>query len=340
MPIRELIVVNFAEVCRPWAWGQSLLAPPRKDANPRRAPEALHLRGAWAMARVAILGLAVVACTGSGELTGGSSPDAAAGTTPGDCTYDPDHPSSCTYWTCENVPTPLGNKTHCTSPNPPGMPHPGGDYTCPASGGGSYCPGDQGGGSGPWTCHADEFTLTCDRGSSGQPDAAAPRPDAAQPPPDAATPDAATPPPGSDCPMLGQQRWCDGPTYCGWGLQTCVASAGAWRWGACAEVSGRAPDTSCSCNYPYAFNRQCCERPDCLYVGERSVPCGGSNGQLCAPCGSSVDCANGYFCVNDGLAQFCSNPCLQASDCPSGYLCLLASGSPISLCVPASGTCP
>ena len=294
------------------------------------------------MGRIWISCLAVCACQTSGELTGGFGADGGGTTTSSSCNNDPDHPSSCTYWTCDNVPTQYGNKTHCTSPQPPGAPHPSGGYTCPPSGGGLYCPGTDSGGSN-WNCTATEFGLSCDSGPTPPeagvpppPDAAAPPPpDAAAPPPDAA----ATPPPGSNCPTLGQQRWCDGPTYCGWGLQTCQSSGGAWTWGACSEVAGRAPNTACSCMYPYAFHAQCCERADCLYVGERSVPCGGGNGQLCAPCGSSADCANSYYCVNDGLAQFCSHPCTTATDCGAGYLCLQASGSPVSFCVPSTGVC-
>jgi hypothetical protein len=62
----------------------------------------------------------------------------------------------------------FGTKTTCTATNPPGSPHPGGDYTCPATMGGIYCPGDNAGGSGPWMCHADDVgNLTCDRGPPG-----------------------------------------------------------------------------------------------------------------------------------------------------------------------------
>src|SRR5579884_1590510 len=77
-------------------------------------------------------------CSSSGNLTngGGAGTSGSGTTTSSNCAGDPDHPSSCTYWTCMNVPTQFGNKTHCTSPQPPGMPHPGGSYNCPASGGG------------------------------------------------------------------------------------------------------------------------------------------------------------------------------------------------------------
>jgi hypothetical protein len=65
-----------------------------------------------------------------------------------------------------NVPTEFGNKTHCTSPQPPGAGHPPGSYTCPATGGGLYCPpnGNPGGGGG-FDCTATAEILTCN--SSG-----------------------------------------------------------------------------------------------------------------------------------------------------------------------------
>ena len=116
---------------------------------------------AWAV-------LLVVGCGGN-ELTGGSS-GAGGGDNPNpvSCGGDPDHPSSCTYWTCMNVPSQYGNKTHCNAPNPPGG-QPPGSYTCPESGGGLYCPGPGAGGSGPWMCTATEFSIDCTRsgGSSG-----------------------------------------------------------------------------------------------------------------------------------------------------------------------------
>jgi hypothetical protein len=268
---------------------------------------------------------AAVGCTG-GDLSGphpGGVPDGGAVLT--SCQADPDMPSICTYWTCQNVPSQYGNKTHCESHQPPGAPHPPGGYSCPDSGGGVYCPGQTGGGSGPWDCHADEFNLTCDRGG--------------QPPPDAAPPDAAAPP-GSGCPTLGQQRWCDGPVYCGWGLQSCQDTGETWQWGACAEVSGRAPNTQCACGSPYQFNPQCCESSDCIYVGERSVPCS-TSGTLCSTCTSQSDCATGLYCVqSSATTQFCTRPCASATDCPSGYDCQAAAGSPIPVCTPSGGTCP
>jgi hypothetical protein len=68
-------------------------------------------------------------------------------------------------WMCMNLPS---GEISCTTTNPPGAPHPGGNYTCPAMNGGLYCPGNGAGGSGPWMCHTDDVgTLTCTRGGGG-----------------------------------------------------------------------------------------------------------------------------------------------------------------------------
>jgi hypothetical protein len=109
-----------------------------------------------------VLVLGVPACSGnlglsSGALGGGGT------YTSESCIGDPDHPQSCTYWTCLNVPTQYGNKTHCTAPNNNGQPP--GSYSCPQSG--EPCPGPNAGGSGPWTCSASAGTLTCDRQGGG-----------------------------------------------------------------------------------------------------------------------------------------------------------------------------
>ena len=117
----------------------------------------------WAIALAFVLG----GC-GDQQLTGGTGGAGAGDPNPVSCTGDPDLPQMCTYWTCMNVPTQYGYKTHCTATNPP-TGQPPGDYTCPASGGGLYCPGNGAGGSGPWMCTATEFSIDCTRsgGSSG-----------------------------------------------------------------------------------------------------------------------------------------------------------------------------
>ena len=100
---------------------------------------------------------------GGNELTGGNG-GASGGDNPNpvSCGGDPDHPDTCTYWTCMTVPSQYGNKTHCNATNPTGG-QPPGPYTCPASGGGLYCPGPGAGGSGTWDCTATEFSVDCTR---------------------------------------------------------------------------------------------------------------------------------------------------------------------------------
>jgi hypothetical protein len=162
------------------------------------------------------------------------------------------------------------------------------------------------------------------------------------------------------CPELGGQRWCDGAAYCSWGKQTCQTVDGALKWGPCIEGDPNnppnpAPDTSCSCYFPGSYAPQCCEQSDCAVIGQRQVPCGTVNGGgLCAPCGNDPDCASGSFCVHKVISniwdptggryintfeQFCSHQCSGAGDCPSNYDCITPPQSPISFCVPRSGTC-
>ena len=91
---------------------------------------------------------------GAGGLgTGGSSSSTS-------CACDPDNPASCTtdcsYWTCYNVPSGLGNKIHCDANVPGGSGYSPGSYSCPeiAVTGNPACPGMDAPGSGPWMCTA------------------------------------------------------------------------------------------------------------------------------------------------------------------------------------------
>src|SRR5215468_11153800 len=88
-------------------------------------------------------------CSDNGDINGNGG-NGGTTTTSNSCVGDPDHPMTCTFWTCMNVPTQYGTKTHCTAQNPPGSPQPPGGYTCPQTNGGVYCPGNDAGGSGPW----------------------------------------------------------------------------------------------------------------------------------------------------------------------------------------------
>lgn len=157
----------------------------------------------------------------------------------------------------------------------------------------------------------------------------------------------------------GQQRWCDGETYCSWGKQTCNPDG---TWGNCVEgdpTTGRTegPATQCSCYYPFAYNPECCETPDCLVQGTQPLPCNTQNGQLCEPCGSDDQCGSGicaramrYVTEIPGgrlgggtmfptIEQFCSRTCDDASQCGAGYNCVRPNGSPVRICVPTDGSC-
>src|SRR5262249_12393437 len=146
----------------------------------------------------------------------------------------------------------------------------------------------------------------------------------------------------------GTKKWCDGNNFCSWGQQECevdlvgslFAGHTVYHWGVCVEGNPRnppnpAPNTTCSCYYPFSYNPQCCENPaTCIVQGERQTPCGanlpGTDGQpggLCAPCGNDSDCGgtdSGKVCVrqrhsvadtpNGGgnlntVEQFCSRAC-------------------------------
>jgi hypothetical protein len=111
------------------------------------------------------------------------------------------------------------------------------------------------------------------------------------------------------------------------------------------------PDTMCSCWYPFQYNPECCERPDCIVQGSRQLPCSGTSGALCAPCADDSACASGLCArmlrvVNDvnGMQfttaeQFCTQFCNVDADCGGGYTCVMMSGSPIKACVPSDGSC-
>src|SRR5262245_5452455 len=133
------------------------------DAGPRCLRRTYMERRGFEIAAAVIF---LLAGCGDQQLTGGTGAAGGGNPNPTSCSGDPDLPSTCTYWTCMNVPTQYGNKTHCNAPNPPNG-QPPGNYTCPASGGGLYCPGNDAGGSGPWMCTATEFSLDCTRSGGG-----------------------------------------------------------------------------------------------------------------------------------------------------------------------------
>lgn len=192
-----------------------------------------------------------------------------------------------------------------------------------------------------------------------------------------ARPRNAMPEPGSAC-EPGTRRWCDGVTFCGWGIIECPA-AGKWPTTSRRDAQGRThlvdackehpdalrPDTPCA-RYSWLFNPECCEREDCMLPaqsnGRRYAP---SAGKLCDPCSPvEPECKEpGALCVylkrtlpNEliGGANFpigetyCGRECGANRPCPEGYACALAcavsfQGAPTCShqCVPSSqhGSC-
>jgi hypothetical protein len=64
----------------------------------------------------------------------------------------------------------------------------------------------------------------------------------------------------------GAERYCDGPTVCAWGVQTCSADH---SWGACIE-NNQHPDECSALSYSYSCcvnSGACCQSPDGLSDG-------------------------------------------------------------------------
>jgi hypothetical protein len=253
-------------------------------------------------------------------------------------------------WTCTIA---SNGGQQCTNPNC--TQQPSGEFGC-SNGSSPTLPGPTP--PGGWTCHPDDASghEECDSpppsgsgGSSGSTGSGGSS--------GAGGSGGST---GASCPTGGAQRWCDGQTFCSWGKQTCESDgAGGYRWGTCVEGNPNnppnpAPNTACSCYYPFSYAPQCCETQNCIVQGERQVPCGTVNGGgLCAPCGDDNNCAAGGLCVRKlvyqsdpasgrtigTVQQFCSHSCNSPADCGSGYNCIQPSGSPTKFCVPSSGTC-
>ncbi len=258
-------------------------------------------------------------------------------------------------WDCRDVVQPDGTvRTTCT-----GMGDGSGSgqngFNCTTVGEFQVCTGGpqypDGGGSGQWMCVFDGDTRVCTS-------TAPPGGGMAGTGGGGGTAGAGGGTGGSGTPLIcvpGQQRWCDGATYCSWGKQTCTPDG---RWGDCVEGNpntGRTsgPAGACACYYPFAFNSECCETPDCLVQGEQPLPCPGTNQPLCAPCGDDSQCGSGICAralrqVPDPqrggglfptLEQFCSKTCDTATDCGGGYNCVRPNGSPVKICVPSDGSC-
>jgi hypothetical protein len=152
----------------------------------------------------------------------------------------------------------------------------------------------------------------------------------------------------------GEQRWCDGLVYDGWGLADCDVSTGKWKMKTlngqtildCRELDdGRRPDTLCAC-YHFFTNPACCERPDCILPpGTQGQICPVSRGQLCDYCNPLVkdECQEpGARCIVTNTQEtFCGRECSSSSPCPAGYNCLavkLQVGTSLQ-CVPSDFSC-
>jgi hypothetical protein len=286
------------------------------------------------------------------------------------CVGDPDRPgNTCTGWQCQ----PVGSGEWCQRPQP-GVSHPGGGYECPAGVGDPdpYCPPGR-----VCYCTASAADLSCDcghggtggnagfgglGGETGGTGGGGAGGNGGVGGLGGETGGTGGAPPGSDCPEVGARRWCDGQVFCAWAIQSCEAHAdGTLHWGTCVEGDrsagmSPAPDTACSCWFPYSYAPMCCETPDCVFQGERQVPCPTMNGGgLCAPCGTEDQCADSMWCVHtfhrvddtpNGGGQvtvrqnFCSRPCMDVSGCGVGYDCAPLPDSPGTFCLPQGGFCP
>lgn len=188
---------------------------------------------------------------------------------------------------------------------------------------------------------------------------------------ESAQPPNAMPKPGSAC-IPRTRRWCDGVTFCGWGITECKDD-GTWptirRNGReiddCKEhPEGLRPNTTCA-RYYWFFNPECCERTDCIIPdGTNGAAYGPSEGNLCDPCSpQNPECKEpGALCVYlkkyipreliGGQTfptgeTYCGQECGGDRQCPDGYTCARAcavnfSGSPRCgmQCVPEKdGSC-
>jgi len=151
-----------------------------------------------------------------------------------------------------------------------------------------------------------------------------------------------TPKPGQEC-VPGQEKWCDGSTYCGWGVTECDVN-GKWKHSCLEPSDGRRPNTKCAC-YNYYFNPACCERPDCLVPsGTKGQICADGTGKLCEPCNpEKPNCTEGKCIIDLNNMSYCGRSCSANQPCPAGYDCkfvFLGAGSgSYNQCVPKSSSC-
>jgi hypothetical protein len=159
--------------------------------------------------------------------------------------------------------------------------------------------------------------------------------------------------PGGKC-KVGEKMWCDGLTYCGWGIVLCDENTGTWTTRVlngrkildCQEdlAGGMVPKTLCAC-YHFYFNPSCCERPDCIVPeGTSGWVCPKSEGKLCDYCNPrNPECSEaGSKCiVTNDHETFCGSDCSNSKSCPSGFTCMEVKlkTSTVFQCVPMDYSC-
>ena len=161
------------------------------------------------------------------------------------------------------------------------------------------------------------------------------------------------PKPGAEC-LPGTKRWCDGHSYCGWGMVTCGPD-GKWKrkldlktmqWELdCWEpADGRRPNTQCACYFFY-FNTDCCETPGCIVpAGTNGQICPASAGGYCDYCNpQKTDCKEpGAKCITTTSSEtYCGRDCSGGKPCPQGSTCAAAKQGSKTYwqCVPKDMSC-
>jgi hypothetical protein len=274
-----------------------------------------------------------------------SAPDQPASGGPWTCVYDEVNGSiTCTSsssssgdWVCTTDAS--GHKT-CVedSPSTPGG---SGTWRCYDELNKTVCTGGDNPTNGSWTCLTDEFgNDTC----SKSPDYPSDQPSSGgwncyyDAEGDRICTENDIPQGG--CPP-GQQRWCDEPTYCGWGWQTCLSDG---TWTDCVEAAGgRRPNTDCACSFNM-FNPLCCEDRDTCIIppGTSGRVCTNGTLLLCGTCTNDNDCPEGGICITTNTSEsFCGQDC-STEGCPGGYECrgvVDKEGRAYRQCIPRTESC-
>ncbi|MCB9555981.1 MAG: hypothetical protein H6707_07745 [Deltaproteobacteria bacterium] len=183
-------------------------------------------------------------------------------------------------------------------------------------------------GGGTTTCIINEFGTRCEKGSTPS-----------EPPPIAPTP-------GLKC-TPGEEFWCDGYQFCGWGTITCKPDGtfptrvynGKTILDCKERADAKIPNTLCA-QLHYFFNSRCCERPDCKVVD--AVERKPSAGEPCDPCNPlQPNCKQGICVVTNLYETFCSQHPDASGKCPSGMILVQATqnGRKVPTCIEADQSC-